>query len=541
MIRRQPGDDELDSLLNQDSGYQAAGGVEQAQPQQQQDNGQLFNDFLARSKPDPELDSAYRDLQMQKLAEAKGSDYGWAEGLRDALPALASLGIDAAVNHGRGAAGILTATANETANQEQLRQAKQRNAAATAVQLRGKAFDPLAAVRAGVSMQNAGTNRQKAALSATKYDDAGNPIAEHTKGVIEIGKLKAGSNAEGRIEKEHELNDIVAGDQGAIQTAKTAAELGAKHEGAPLASTDEAEKARLVAAASTTARMAAEHEGAPVATEDAATREAAVSAAGLPAKQKLKTTETPGDVRAGVTQNAALADQFTKESNYDRGMAAQIDRLDRVVGKYPEGKRALPGIGMGSGLGGDANDSLRGLLTDFGISDQTDALEIRSAQKTLAELAQRKESGAAGPEAERARYLARVGSQPNATEAQFRVGLKAARDLVHMNLGSFQTGKEGAARSVMQNAGLEGWLPEDAQPMAAPDAGAAMPMVPRRGGAPSSDFTNANELPLPSLNKPAAAGGSGMVKIQLGDEIAEVPADVAQRLVAGGKGVRLVQ
>lgn len=435
---------------------------------------------------DPELEQAWKGLEMQKIQEAQKPEYGWGEAARDIIPTGAALLLDGLVNKGRGAGAIVQGGMGEVARQEALRNKERLDAGELASKLHGRGQDAASAARLQYQYDALHARENAAGGVQGRYDltrnDKNDPNSPRNNTARGMSYDLAYGRAQGAGDEKHDTNDRTADDRGIVRGAETKAELAARHEGAPLANADAADRSGREASASTTARLAAEHEGAPTAIADAASRASAVAEAQLPTQKDLKTTVTPGDTRADASQRAALSDQFTKESNYDRGMAAQIDRLDRVVSKYPEGQRALPGVGFGAGIGGEANDSLRGLLTDFGISDQSDALEMRNAQKTLAELAQRKESGAAGPEAERARYLARVGSQPNASEAQFRVGLKAARDLVHMNLGAFSAGKADAARGVMQGAGLDGWLPDDQPqpgavppPTAAPPPGAGMP------------------------------------------------------------------
>src|SRR5690349_585579 len=259
MMRYQLRDDgELDSLLDNGDLGQGAGGALTDGRTQQQDNSQLFDDFLARSKPDPELEGARRDFELSKLAEAKGgSSYGFAEGLRDTLPALAALGIDAAVNHGRGAAGILTATANEAALGEQRRQQRAKEAGQMAIQARGHGAggDPfLAAIRAETARGNMITGQQRQGLASQRYADAGNPESEHTKGTIKVGELKAGGQATGRLNAEHELNAQEAGDKAAIRAAETQAELDTEHGAAERTAGDKA----LAAGAEAQARLPAQ-------------------------------------------------------------------------------------------------------------------------------------------------------------------------------------------------------------------------------------------------------------------------------------------
>jgi hypothetical protein len=103
-------------------------------------------------------------------------------------------------------------------------------------------------------MQNAGTAAKRQGLSETRYAESGDPNSEHTKGVIEIGGLRSGSQARGRLNAEHELNTQTAGDKAAIRTAETQAELDAQHGAAERTAADKA----LTAGAEAQARLPAQ-------------------------------------------------------------------------------------------------------------------------------------------------------------------------------------------------------------------------------------------------------------------------------------------
>lgn len=460
---------------------------------------------------DPELDAAWSDRQRAALeASYPNQSYGVGEFARDNGAALLAMALDAGFNKGRGLANIVAGTAQEVGSQKAYRDKQAQAQADIAIRMRGRNVDPyaqqLAAQRLAVSQQNAGTNAQRVSQTQQRFEAQGDPESAHSKGRVVQQERLAGAGATGRLNAEHELNPQTAEDKAAIRTAETQAEIDTRHGSAPQLAADEAAK------------------------------RAAVAQAELPTQQALKQTVTPSDARASKEADRAAADQFTKETAYDRGQAQTLDRIDRVISKYREGE--LPGVGFAEGFGGDLNTSVRGMLNDFGVSDQTDALELRNARNTLAELAQRKESGAAGPEAERARYLMRVGASPTATEAQFRVGLQAAKDYVRMNLAASSVGKEGMARQVLDAGGLQGWGIQAQQ--AAP---AARPPGRQSSLAPAQTGELGAPRPVPPIpaQAPPAPGSAGGVRIRLGDEEAVVPPDVAQRLKAANPELEILQ
>lgn len=222
----------------------------------------------------------------------------------------------------------------------------------------------------------------------------------------------------------------------------------------------------------------------------AAGRAGAVAEARLPAAKELK--RSPG-VGQGVGADGepeltpqmrlqqekeyrAAADQYNKETGYARGGAQQLKRIQGVVDRYKGDD--IPGIGM---LDSMMPDALVGLVAGHAEGKYKtradDQLEISNAKKTLAEMSQRKESGAAGPDAERLRYLVRVGAQTGATAAQFRTGIEAANELMKMELRTFATGKEKAAHESLRNAGLEEYTfgKSEAPPAAAAPSGQRAP------------------------------------------------------------------
>lgn len=168
---------------------------------------------------------------------------------------------------------------------------------------------------------------------------------------------------------------------------------------------------------------------------------------------------SPAQKRADDKETRAAADQFAKETGYSINMLNNAARIESVLSKYKPG--TVPGIGQ---LEGRTPDMLLQFRAQQGDKQALDAMEIRNAKNTMGELAQRKESGAAGPEAERYRYMARVGAADGASEEQFKLGLEATKKLSEMEVKRFAAGKGNAAREVLRSNGLEHLLDGDSQP-----------------------------------------------------------------------------
>jgi hypothetical protein len=218
-------------------------------------------------------------------------------------------------------------------------------------------------------------------------------------------------------------------------------------------STTQVHQAGATAGARTQAGIEARHEAAPTITADLAERSgataAATSAAQEPAKMREKATLSAGD-----KQHAA--ENFATKAERDLAIASEIDNIDALIGKYQG--QSLPGVGLGQGL---VPNAVRGMVADYGGPEQAqkqqDALALNNARSWMAEIALRKDTGAAAPEAESLRNSVRVGSAPNATEQEFLVGLQAARELTQMRIRAYGAANPQAAGEVLEASGLSKW------------------------------------------------------------------------------------
>jgi hypothetical protein len=226
---------------------------------------------------------------------------------------------------------------------------------------------------------------------------------------------KAAAGVEGRENQKHEMIGQTAGDARTLVAARTDANLDEKH----------------LHAAETTG--------------DAATRSASVTTA-----RDTAHAESP-------TVLADEADKFAKETDKDIQTARQIDKLDRLLQGYPDGK--LPGVGIYEGSG--VAKGVRALSAAAGSKgaqrEQEVALDVENGRSQMSDLLQRTRSGAAGPVSEKATYDLQTGSSPHATEAEFRAGIRAMREITRGSLAVHGAGKERAAARVLDAAGLSHW------------------------------------------------------------------------------------
>lgn len=468
--------DQLGSLLDPNTLESLRPTAYETSPSPQPSAAPVMPDLHPR---DPQVDEAWRGLELQKIQEAQKPSYGLGEAARDVIPTGLALALDAALNHGRGAVGVLQGGMNEVGNQQALRDKARASAGDLAVKIHGKdgSDDPLAYLRAQTAMQNAGTNATRVGNSQQHWAAAGDPNDPHTQGVVTIGGQKAGAAARGRILEEDKLNPIVAGDKAAIRTAETTAELGAKHEGAPVANADEADKARLVAEAK------------------------------LPTETTIKQTPTAADTRAaGIQADANSAPPGFRVANEQAWRAFSADptrraAADQYLTKGETTRKAL--------------ERMIALRTEIGPSWST----LTDAEKAtkLDEMALTQQGAVGGFTGIGALGVLNAGEFPR-VGATMPNGSASLSDLYDPLLSAFSHGSKRdtqleqlqgslSAFNQLYGAGLTqaGLAPGDAAPAQAqggaapPPPGDAMPMVPRNGGAPPSAFTNARELPLPNL------------------------------------------
>ena len=201
--------------------------------------------------------------------------------------------------------------------------------------------------------------------------------------------------------------------------------------------------------------------------------------------------------------NAQLGREFNKDTDSWRQIAQQVDDLNGILGKYKPG--TLPGIGLMEGS--DTLQKWRSIKGSY-FSDPknpADAADMRyaedaravvAAKNRMAELLQRKESGAAGPISEQDRYAIAAGAKANATEDEFKTGLNTLSKLAGMEIKTFASGREEPARAALEAGGLGKWLPGGAP---------AAPAAPQPPAAGDTLPTTSGQVP----KLPADAGGGG--------------------------------
>lgn len=265
----------------------------------------------------------------------------------------------------------------------------------------------------------------------------------------------AGAGVRGRETEKHSLNDQIASDAANIATARTSA----------------ATDARQDTEASNADRTAA------LAAKQAADVVAAQNKAGI-------ATPSAAELRGSKAQRDQEANDFRAKTAFDQDAAQQLDRIDTVLKKYSNIADA-PGIGVGQGL---VPDAARPALEASGLGGNAeDALVLSSARDLLSNARQRKESGAAGPQAEKYRYDMEVGANKNSTPEQVHVGLDAARRLTELSIRTHAAGKEDVAREVLAAGGLDSWLKPDTLPITAGAVPKVSAVVSQVRDAPMSD------------------------------------------------------
>lgn len=150
-------------------------------------------------------------------------------------------------------------------------------------------------------------------------------------------------------------------------------------------------------------------------------------------------TKRQNDVDAQA-RTQKLGGEFAKQYEYELKALPALMTAQRLVDEVPQGGD-IPGAGKW--------DSVKGSIPLIGAQLSSDKdLSMRSASEWMANIVQRAESGAAAPVPEALGYRIRQGSQPGATEREFKLGLAAATEYLRGTLRAGSYGREDAARGV---------------------------------------------------------------------------------------------
>lgn len=218
--------------------------------------------------------------------------------------------------------------------------------------------------------------------------------------------------------------------------------------------------------------------------------------------------------------------QFNKDTNFQREMALELDKIDKVAAAYGGTEADLPGQGLIEGL---IPDKVHGIASSMGIdkSKHDDAIAINNAKSRLQEYALRKDTGANAPENEQRRSAMMNGSKPGASKAEFLGGINAAKDLVSSDMRSLATGREDAARASLEAGGLSHWLGGDGPKPSAPGSGFAPKPVPM-----GKQSALAPAVPG-ELGAPKRAGAPDNFDAAAGDLVKGKPVKLTVRNAAG--------
>lgn len=176
--------------------------------------------------------------------------------------------------------------------------------------------------------------------------------------------------------------------------------------------------------------------------------EAARIAASVRTEQQQALAETRA-AAAAARQDAQLQREYNDFRNkntklFDLAQAAR--NIDDVWARAGKDK---PGAGT--------VDS-RGWMHPFGIGQSDDDMAVRANFKALQEYLQNKVTGASAPKDQAARIAAIAGAQDGATEQQAAASLNVIRENLRQQLKAAGTGREAAARKVLDDMGLGEWV-----------------------------------------------------------------------------------
>lgn len=294
-------DEDLNSLLGPPDYASLQPTAAEMSPSPRQ--GQSAGGGFQMPERDPELESAWKGLEMQKIHEAQKPEYGWAEGLRDTLPTALALGMDAGFNHGRGAGAIVQGGMGEVAKQEALRNKERLDAGDLAVKLHGRGQD--AASMARLQYQYDALHARESAAGgvqdrwATTRDDRNDPNSQRNNTARGMSYDLSYGRAQGAGDEKHDTNDRTATDRAIVRGAETNAEIDARHGKAPTIAQDEADKRAQVVGA----ELDETHANAPRTAADKAEQARLEAEARVPSEQAVKRTPTVSD-----THTQALTD-----------------------------------------------------------------------------------------------------------------------------------------------------------------------------------------------------------------------------------------
>lgn len=228
---------------------------------------------------------------------------------------------------------------------------------------------------------------------------------------------------------------------------------------------------------------------------------AAALAAATAAESKRKTTATE-------------ARTFNHDAGDTIDLAQQLKQLQPLIDKYTTNETGADGAEHSS-VDMPGIDPLMALVPDFArntvnsgldyLNDNTDASEVAQLRAAMNAAFVHKISGAQSTDQEQKRLAIVNGTSPGASDAQFQVALKHAKELIPLMLAQQGSGREDAAALSLRNAGL-GEYASPGAPEVQPPATAG-----RVGKDPALALPTNTTTPGPSQNQPAIRLGGGQL------------------------------
>lgn len=492
------------SLYDQDDPFEGLGTQQPtaaAQPQQQRDT---------------ELDAAWRERELQELDASRGTEYGFGEGVRDVLPALLALGVDAAFNKGRGAGGILQGTANVAMQGEATRDARWRASGEQALKIhqRDKGYvDPnyrWAALDSRNRGQLAVQGRHEE--NVQRQDD---PNSQKNATAEALAYKKALAGQQGKQEGLHEYAPTRAEDEGLIAGAKATEGTNATTDalrGNPRAITAEDQE-----------RIGMERERLELARRQADTTE---ELRRIENEKKLR-EERRASGDSFMTKNKGPIDIATTAANLRRFFADQEKR----------GVKDMPGLGpwdswvderWPQSLGGPSEDDLY-VRQQMATFRNPGAKELFGASLTASEapMAEAEFGRLRGGDA-RAQRMA-IDNLYDLAVKKIRSGAVGHEDVAREKLTPLQLAEILDQQQALEAGGGGGGAVEP--------AASALPQMRGLQAPPDAGrFAGARELPLPGANgvHPAAVAPGqvpgGMVTVRLNGQVSQVTPEEAEAL-----------
>lgn len=434
---------------------------------QQQGGGD--DDALKQALRDRAMRDMARDEAAPTSRQAAGPDW------TAAIGSVAGLGLDAALNRGRGAGAIVATTAQ---NMDADRRAEQQRLDhMTEIEARRRDKDPLVAYLGLGNLEqrkfeNENIKAGNLAQRTRQVNANVAPDSEEAAGKTKLTELNSEARTEGGINARHNANDIIATDRANITDATTEARNNANNRNAPQKAENDAihDYVKLRMNGDVLAENAGKRAGAEAPYKKDLQNNADTLRAGDEQRKRDELQRqadqlagtgraaTPQQVIGGKKTDTANARAYTKDVKDELPVADAGNQLMKIFEAHKDDPNGIPGIG--------ALDSYA-TKVPFGtaVQDAVEGDEAKVVREHMAMLRARYQHGLTGaasnvPEEKRIEFIA--GLQPGATAAQSTNSVRMLKEASDKYLQDFAVGKEDQARTILKNHGLDSLIPSNA-------------------------------------------------------------------------------